>query len=110
MTYCCRVYGGKIIEKTIWRIHIMIESRCGILCGECEYRESVGCMGCIAMDKPFWGESCPVKSCCEGKKLENCGMCDNFPCELLNSFAYDKEQGDGGKRIVQCRKWCGKEN
>ena len=42
----------------------MIESRCGILCGECD-----------------------------------------FPCDLLNQFAYDKEQGDDGKRIEQCRKW-----
>jgi hypothetical protein len=24
---------------------------------------------------------------------------------LLNQFAYDKEQGDDGKRIEQCRKW-----
>ena len=88
----------------------MIESRCGIMCSECEYKESMGCKGCVNIDKPFWGDVCPVKSCCEGKNLENCGMCDNFACELLNSFAYDKEQGDDGKRIVQCRKWCGKDN
>ncbi|HNX65184.1 MAG TPA: DUF3795 domain-containing protein [Oscillospiraceae bacterium] len=88
----------------------MIESRCGILCGECEYRESMGCKGCVNIEKPFWGDACPVKSCCEGKGLENCGMCEVFPCELLNSFAYDKEQGDDGKRILQCRKWCGKDN
>jgi hypothetical protein len=24
---------------------------------------------------------------------------------LLKQFAYDKEQGDDGKRIEQCRKW-----
>lgn len=83
----------------------MIESRCGILCGECEYKESTGCGGCVAIDKPFWGESCPVKSCCEGRQNTNCGGCDSFPCELLNSFAYDKEQGDDGKRIEQCRQW-----
>ncbi|MEW6710633.1 MAG: DUF3795 domain-containing protein, partial [Candidatus Riflebacteria bacterium] len=28
-----------------------------------------------------------------------------FPCQLLNKFAYDKEQGDNGKRIEQCRLW-----
>ena len=88
----------------------MIESRCGILCGECGYRESMGCKGCVNIEKPFWGDACPVKSCCEGKGLENCGMCEAFPCELLNSFAYDKEHGDDGKRITQCRKWCGKDN
>jgi len=26
-------------------------------------------------------------------------------CQDLNDFAYDKEQGDDGKRIEQCKKW-----
>ena len=83
----------------------MIESRCGILCSECDYQEQVGCIGCIHIKKPFWGDSCPVKTCCERKKLEHCGQCSLFPCDLLNQFAYDEEQGDGGKRIEQCRCW-----
>jgi len=83
----------------------MIESRCGILCSECEYKEQINCGGCVHITKPFWGDSCPVKDCCEGKGLEHCGLCGDFPCDLLNQFAYDKEQGDDGKRIEQCRKW-----
>lgn len=82
-----------------------IESRCGILCSECAYREQMDCKGCIHIQKPFWGDSCPVKSCCEGKSQEHCGNCGNFPCDLLNQFAYDEKQGDGGKRIEQCRIW-----
>ena len=46
----------------------MIESRCGLLCGKCEYREKMNCNGCIAITKPFWGDVCPVKTCCEEKK------------------------------------------
>ncbi len=53
----------------------MVESRCGILCSECEYREQMGCAGCIHIDKPFWGEGCPLKTCSEEKKLEHCGQC-----------------------------------
>ena len=68
----------------------MIESRCGLLCAQCAYREQMNCPGCVHMDKPFWGDSCPVKSCCEGKKQEHCGTCSAFPCELLTSFAYDE--------------------
>lgn len=34
----------------------MIESRCGILCDECEYREKAGCNGCMNIEKPFWGD------------------------------------------------------
>ncbi len=86
----------------------MTESRCGILCGECTYREQMGCAGCVQIQKPFWGESCPIKACCEGKKLAHCGQCGDFPCALLKQFAYDERQGDGGKRIEQCKRW--KEN
>lgn len=83
----------------------MIQSRCGILCEKCHYKEELGCNGCVNINKPFWGESCSVKSCCENKNLAHCGQCDIFPCELLMQFAYDKEQGDEGKRIEQCRCW-----
>ena len=83
----------------------MIESRCGILCGSCGYKETTGCKGCTNIRKPFWGEDCPVKSCCEIKRLAHCGQCPDFPCDLLYQFAYDKKQGDGGKRIEQCRRW-----
>lgn len=83
----------------------MIESRCGILCGECPHVKTQGCPGCTNMQKPFWGESCPVKSCCEGKGHAFCGECAQFPCALLNQFSHDPNQGDGGKRIETCREW-----
>lgn len=83
----------------------MVESRCGIVCSECEYKESMGCGGCTNITKPFWGDACPVKSCAEGKCHAHCGECSEFACDLLNQFAYDKEQGDDGKRIKQCEKW-----
>ncbi|MCI9288520.1 MAG: DUF3795 domain-containing protein [Oscillospiraceae bacterium] len=87
----------------------MIESRCGILCGQCQYREQMGCPGCVNIDKPFWADACPVKACTEGKTHAHCGQCQNFPCQLLHQFAYDETQGDGGKRIEQCRLWKGAE-
>lgn len=82
----------------------MVESRCGIKCSECGYREKMQCAGCLAINNPFWGD-CPVKSCCEGRVHSHCGQCRELPCDLLNGFAYDKEQGDGGKRIENCRSW-----
>lgn len=85
----------------------MIESRCGILCSECEYLEQCG-GGCTNISKPFWGDSCPVKDCCEGRGQDHCGLCPEFPCALLNQFAFDIEQGDNGKRIETCRAWAGK--
>lgn len=82
----------------------MIESRCGVLCSACIYRESTGCVGCVTMAKPFWGE-CLVKTCCEGKGLSHCGECSSFPCDVLTGYAYEKEHGDDGKRIAQCACW-----
>lgn len=87
----------------------MIQSRCGILCSECVYREQIDCKGCAQIEKTFWGDRCPVKSCCEEKKQEHCGECHNFACELLHTMAYDKEQDDNGKRIEQCRMWLKKD-
>ena len=83
----------------------MIESRCGIVCSECKYKEAMGCKGCTQIDKPFWGETCTVKSCCESKEHKHCGGCKDFACDALNQFAYDKEQGDEGRRIEQCKAW-----
>ena len=83
----------------------MVESRCGIQCSACAYRESTGCAGCTNHEKPFWGDVCPVKNCCEGKKLAHCGLCREFPCDVLRGFAYDPQQGDNGARLVQCQKW-----
>lgn len=62
---------------------MMIESRCGILCSSCGYKEEMGCKGCVHIDKPFWGDGCPVKTCCETREHEHCGQCGDFPCELL---------------------------
>ena len=82
----------------------MIESRCGIVCSNCEYREQMGCKGCVAIQQPFWG-SCQVKQCCESKDKEHCGSCGTFPCDTIHKFSYDKEQGDEGRRIEQCKEW-----
>ena len=100
--FTCR-YG--IMEGKTWRYLFVIESRCGLLCGDCLYREQMGCKGCVNMDKPFWADSCPVKSCCEARKHQHCGKCDSFVCPLLHTFAYDMEQSDNGARIEQCKKW-----
>lgn len=83
-----------------------IESRCGICCSKCKFKKDKLCIGCTKITKPFWGDSCPVKVCCESKNIDCCGKCSEFPCNLLNSFAYDEKQGDNGLRIENCRVWC----
>lgn len=79
-------------------------SICGIDCIKCEYKEQVGCKGCReSHSKMFWGE-CVISKCAQSKDLEHCGLCPQFPCDQLNAFAYDKEQGDNGQRIKNLKK------
>lgn len=71
----------------------MAESRCGLLCSECQYREIMKC------------EGCPIKSCVEGKNLEHCGQCQRFPCKRLHEFAFDPATGSEGTRIENLTSW-----
>lgn len=82
----------------------MVQSRCGLKCDACDWRERTGCRGCTNVKELFWG-ACPVKNCCEGRGHAHCGQCDAFPCEQLKAFAWDKEHGDEGRRIETCRQW-----
>lgn len=86
-----------------------VKSRCGIDCEECKFMKEKVCIGCTHIKKPFWSDNCPIKTCCENKQISCCGDCNIFPCELLKSFAYDKDNGDNGLRIENCKKWCDKE-
>ncbi len=83
----------------------VIESRCGLLCSECKWREIMKCAGCVAIKKPYWGSKCPIKNCCESKGFANCGQCEQFPCKKLHEFAFDPATKDEGDRIERCEQW-----
>ena len=84
----------------------MIDTRCGLSCADCKYKEEFACGGCIATNgHPFHGE-CPVAVCCQNKGFVHCGECPDIPCELLWQYSYgDEEHSDNGARIEQCKKW-----
>ena len=80
-------------------------ARCGIVCEGCKFIRENNCGGCRETGgNPFWGE-CRLAKCSIEKELEHCGECSDFPCDMLREFAYDKEQGDDGKRIEMLEKW-----
>ena len=85
-----------------------MDTRCGLCCETCAYREPCRCGGCIAtLGYPFHGE-CPVAQCCQQKGHTHCGECEELPCALLRQYSIDDpEHGDTppGARIEQCRKW-----
>lgn len=85
----------------------IVDSRCGLHCTGCEYREPCSCGGCIETNgHPFHGE-CPVAACCQEKGITHCGECTEIPCELLTQYSCDPEHGDTphGARIEQCKSW-----
>ena len=86
----------------------MIESRCGLRCKSCSWRESHGCGGCVETNgRPFHGE-CPIAICCQQKGHSHCGECDIIPCDKLYAYScLDPEHGDKpqGARVEVCRRW-----
>lgn len=83
----------------------MHQSRCGLLCNECENREKCDCPGCLELEEGNWAGDCDIKKCCEDKLLEHCGLCPAFPCDLLRNTAFDPEEGDDGERLVTLKRW-----
>lgn len=82
-----------------------LAARCGIFCAECEHNIDLKCPGCKKCEgKVFWGH-CPVAQCSIFKELKDCSECGEFPCDLLKSFAFDKDQGDQGQRIKNLIEW-----
>ncbi len=84
------------------------QSRCGLLCAGCSFKQSHGCKGCIAMNgHPFWGD-CPVAVCNISKGLSHCGECPDMPCAILRDFSCG--EGDNcdkpkGARLEMLKYW-----
>ena len=83
----------------------MYESRCGLLCSECENRELCDCPGCLELEEGNWAGDCDIKYCCENRRLEHCGLCPKFPCTMLRNTAFDPDDGDDGERLVTLKRW-----
>lgn len=82
----------------------MHQSRCGICCEECERKAEVNCSGCLQMTAPFWGGKCAIKTCCEEKGLDHCGVCPSFPCRLVGEMGASAGY-DPAPRLANCRQW-----
>lgn len=87
---------------------ILVTTYCGLDCTNCGYREPFHCNGCVSTNGFAFHcekEPCPVASCAMEKGILFCGVCESFPCELLNGFSCDPEHGDTppGARVEACR-------
>jgi len=120
--------GGEKAAFTVEEL-LRVQSRCGLCCDWCEYKQSANCGGCIETNgNPFYGE-CSVAKCCQTKALAHCGECDNVPndcggsgdcgydscftcakttCPQLSAYSFaDKNHGDNppGARIELTKAW-----
>ena len=83
---------------------------CGLYCGACSFKVAYevnnnkhlmnmptkfdeyknmplqSCPGCKSDNE--CGD-CQIKSCAESKELEHCGLCKEFPCEIIINFNND---------------------
>ena len=62
------------------------------------------CAGCLELEDGNWAGDCEIKKCCEEKQLEHCGLCKDFPCDLLRNTSFDEEEGDNGERLVNLKR------
>lgn len=83
----------------------MYQSRCGLCCDKCENRVKCDCPTCFELEEGNWAGDCEIKNCCEEKQLEHCGLCPDFPCDLLRNTAFDPDEGDDGERLVTLKRW-----
>ena len=85
------------------------DSFCGLYCGACDalmatkagtvdqLAEEVGkegtdlvCRGCKSDVNAVYCTSCQIKECAEGKDVEFCFECDEYPCATLRAFQEDE--------------------
>jgi len=89
---------------------LTVQSRCGLLCKWCKYKEPMKCPGCVALNgKASWCDDyCDVSKCCVDRGYSHCGECPECPCDDLRGLSYgDDEHNDKpeGARIEVCKAW-----
>ena len=50
--------------------------------------QDLTCLGCKPENKCAYSE---LHACAYRKRIDNCGLCDNFPCDLINA-AFEKSE------------------
>ena len=81
-----------------------IPTPCGFNCdnGKCMHytgKKQPQCPGCVVCSgKPFWGE-CKLYKCAQEHKVEHCGLCDEFPCDLLPTH-FDPDNPYGKEEAI----------
>ncbi len=63
---------------------------CGVDCAPCPDYRTGTCPGCRQSSWPE-GDACPPVSCCRERRIDCCGACRDFPCEMMRDFYGESE-------------------
>lgn len=74
---------------------------CGVSCAGCPDLARGKCPGCRQTRWPE-GDACRPVACCREKKLDVCGQCGDFPCEMMAEF-YEESEGHREALKRMCR-------
>ena len=63
---------------------------CGLGCDACPQKPE-HCDGCHADSDHLWSPKCRIRLCCKlERRLTNCSLCMDFPCQTILDFESDK--------------------
>jgi hypothetical protein len=50
--------------------------------------ETINCVGCLKTKGPQIGHcaECEIRKCGQGKKVKNCALCKDYPCDRISNF------------------------
>ena len=83
------------------------DSYCGLYCGACPSLRATAagdigrvaeeggdpadlvCHGCRSDHLSIYCRDCDIRACAEGRGVEVCGECGDYPCDRLRAFAED---------------------
>jgi RNase P/RNase MRP subunit POP5 len=60
--------------------------------------EDMVCFGCAAENDCAYSE---LRACVYGKAIENCGLCETYPCELVDA-AFEKSEKLRSRAVLVC--------
>lgn len=68
--------------------------------------EDIICDGCLFQEKRLasFTSECPVRSCAIEKHIENCGLCDDYPCGNLEKVWNFIKTPEAKERLDEIRR------
>lgn len=73
--------------------NLKLAAPCGLYCGVCSNYVDGGCHGCgCQANDCFAGKKhlvCSIYKCTFKKAVQDCSLCEDFPCTELIQFAFD---------------------